>query len=478
MKMTHMWAKTSVGTPSVSTARVVAQIKTFGMWLVGFYLSLLLWFPAWGEVKIGGSPNIAPPRLAFFACLGIMILLLWVRPYRERLSRPEEPASLWIWRIVHFFFIWQLASVLVIKPELADSFTVLKSSLLPQWLAFWFGTSLVRSERGLKMVLLILAGAALLQVGLAVIEAFILKRHVFAGILKVTSSGGAFAVSASIRDGVYRAKGSFSHPLVLCHFLMSATCIVLAIAPFQAKRWQRWAMGLTAVILTGALALTRTRTGIVLGVGFFASICLIYYWLWSRRLRPIAQALARAQLIWVFAALAIGGVYVQDLLAGRTSEEIWSSYYRMEQFNRAIPAIFDSPFFGYGAGRGTEVLALGFKGFFGFAVDSMLLKFALDYGLIEAVAYVAFISIALWRLMPHRHEWALTPEIGLRLGFMMYFLCMLVMSNVHALQEQGEAQMIMIAASMAIPGRYTKRASTAAATGPVMAAAQARPAWG
>jgi hypothetical protein len=454
MDMTRSWARDTNSSVTSTAAPVVAQIRNIGFWAVAAYLFTLLWFPIWGELKFGGSPNLAPTKLTYYLCLGLWALLLLIKPYGEKLSRPDERSSRWVWYLVHFLFFWQLASVLFIRPELAESITALKS-MFPPWLAFCFATSMFRSEKAVKWTIRMIAVGGVIQIALALVEGLILKRHVFLTFLEVTSLGSAFATVETLRDGAYRVKGSFSHPLMLANFLISFGGILLSVGLFGAKGWRRWLLILLSAGMTGILLLTHTRTGLIIGGGFFAGIIILFYWLWSRRLDPLKSTLARAQLIWVGALAAVGAYFAQDLLVGRTSEEIWSSYYRWEQLARVIPAMMDEPLFGYGSGRGSLALATGAKNIFGYGIDNLPVLLAVDYGPIAPVAYVMAYALSMWRLMPRWNEWALTPEIGVRLGFVIYFMSMLVMINVCALRDMAEAQMVIFAVAMAIPGRYT-----------------------
>lgn len=458
MDMTRSWARTSVGIPSRSAAPVVAQIKNIGFWMVTTYLFFALWFPAWGEVKFGGSPNVAPPRLMFFGCLGIQILLLWIKPYGERVTRPTEPMALWVWRITNFYFLWELLSVLFFRPSLSESFTVLKSSLIPPWMAFWFACTMLRSPRGAYTVVKVMAVAGVIQLVLACIEGFWFKRNIFAGLLQVTNLGAAFAQVEQMRDGIYRTKGSFSHALVLANYLVATACTIAVVGMFDRRRWVNWGSFMLAGILTGATVLTNSRSGMAVGALTFGSVVILRYWLWSKTMPGLKGTLMRAQLIWIFGLAAIGGVLVKDLLSGRSQEEIWSSYYRLEQYYRAVPAIIDEPLFGYGANKGGESIAVGAKNALGFAIDNQYILLSLDFGLVTAIAFFLVFALSLWRLMPRRHEWQITPEIGLRLGFVALFGTMLIFANVHALADLLEMQMILVAVSLGIPGRYSAKA--------------------
>ena len=101
----------------------------------------------------------------------------------------------------------------------------LRNEVVPVWISFWLAVVLVRRPSQVDSLVNVLAWSAIVLLGVMGVEV-VLRRNVFDGLLQVENISTQLAFLEDLRDGFYRAKGTFQHPLVLAHFLVSLVCFL------------------------------------------------------------------------------------------------------------------------------------------------------------------------------------------------------------------------------------------------------------
>lgn len=456
-KGVRAWAREDVGQMPVGTREVMVQLQGLCMIALLAYTFFLVAFPNYGELKIGGSPNIAPSRLLRFMMLGLMMLIMLIKPHRLKLTRQDEPAALWVFRLSAAFWIWTLLMVLFNVDNFAYTFSELKNKVLPVWIGFWMTAAMIRQPRTAIWVVRLLGGATLLVLGVVALEV-VLKRNVFDGLLQVENISTALAFADQSRDGYYRAKGTFQHPLTLAHYLVSFGLLFTAKGIFDTrfKRGIIWTM-LGAVTLA-SVYFTHTRSGLALGGSMLLLLLGIRYALWLKTMRNrVVATLLGVQLLWLPVLMFIAWIVLFQLVEGRTSEEYFSTMARVQVLQNAVPAILGNPVFGYGVGLGAKEAGVEAAGISRFVIDNVWLLNALESGLPAAILLGACMSLAAWRLWPRWRDIRTGEDIGLRIGCSMVLLASLAMYNIYALTELFELLFVFIAATLCIPGRYANR---------------------
>lgn len=455
------WGDAGAGMAPAAPQAVMNQLLGWCFAMLCAMIFFLVAFPSYGELKIGGSPNMAPGRLLRVALLGLMTLIMLIKPFRQKLTRQEYAWSKATYYIVVAFWLWTVPLVLFNGLSFGYILSKFKNEILPVWLSFWLTVALVKREAQLRWIVRALALATvsvLITMGFEV--AF--KRNVFEGLLQVDNLSTGAAFLNDIRDGRYRAKGTFQHPLVLAHFLISFGLLFTSIGIFHPKPWKGglpwWLLGMSAL---GGVYFTNTRSGLSIGLLFLIILLTLRYLAWLKAMRSrLMSSILALQLLWL-PVLMIVGVYVaQELVQGRTMEERSSTSSRMIALDHGLRSIMDSPLIGYGIGMGDIKGGVSLGGGVGFSMDNLFLLQALDNGIPATLLLLAVFGVSAWRMLPHWSELRPSSDVGLRLGMTMLFVSTIAMYGVYALSDLFELFFVLVAALLCLPGRNAKRVAS------------------
>lgn len=454
-KHVQLWTRERTGQMSGATQVVLDQLLRLSFLVFCLFVFFLVAFPAYGELKIGGSPNLAPSRLLRLAMLGLMALVLMIKPFRHSLTRQEDKDARILFWLVAAFFLWVLPLVLFNAASLGYTLTKLKNELIPVWVTFWLTVALVRSRTQLNWLINVLALSTLVLLCVMGAEV-VLRRNVFDGLLQVENVSTQLAFLEDLRDGFYRAKGTFQHPLVLAHFLVSFGLLFLAKGLFHPHPTTigglRWS--LLGVICLGCVYFTNTRSGLAIGVVFGVLLLSLRYLVWLRGFaNQVKATMLRLQLMWL-PVLAAGGVYVlADLMAGRSEAERSSSSSRMLTIVNAFSNIGESPLIGFGVGLGDTKGGTSYAGGRMYTVDNLFLLQTLDNGIPAALLLLACFVYCAWRITPRWKDWCPSEDVGLRVGILFVMMTTSAMYFIYALPDLFELCFVLIGATLCLPGR-------------------------
>lgn len=445
------WPRTEIGRTRVAIAPVMIQLHRYGLWLTVALIFCLVALPSYAEIRPGGLPNISPARWLRFALIGLTIILFAIKPFHVSLTDFSGRETRRIWRMVAVFFSWYF--VLNIFLNFSNGFFIndIINNILPPWFAFAFAAMYIRREEDFTWLFRALALAAIVVVCVMPIE-FVLKRNVFEGFISSEGWNQVGLVDQS-RDGVYRVKGTFEHPLLCAQFLITVGVAFFAKGFFDRARGRMLWMLMGALTL-GSVVLTYTRSSMVLGAGLVGVLFVVKFMAWTSRFsNRLMATILRVQLMWLPFILMGAALWVFELMRGRTANESISSEARVSMLVRGIPAIFESPVWGHGSGEGAKIA--GFKGYFGtYFLDNIYLVYALDYGLIYCLLFIAILGLAIWRLCPTYEELrAPRSNTGFRAGMAMALASSATMLVVHASVGLHQFIFALIGASLCLPGR-------------------------
>lgn len=448
------WARTEVGHPRGAIAPVMAQLRRHGMWLTVALIFFMVALPSYAEIKPGGLPNISPARWLRFILIGLSLFLIFIKPFRSSLTEFGSAETHKLWRLVAVFFSWYLFLTLFLHFSTGFFINDIKNNILPPWFAFAFAAIYIRREEDFIWLFRALALAMLLVACVMPLE-FVLKRNVFEGFISSEGWNQVGLVDQS-RDGVYRVKATFEHPLTCAQFLITVGLAFVTKGLFDKARGSiLWL--LAGLVSLGSVVLTFTRSSMVIGAGLLGVILVVKFVTWTSKFRNrLSATVLRVQLMWLPFILIGVALWIMQLVRGRTAEESTSSEARISMITRGVPAIFESPIVGHGSGEGAKIA--GFKGYFGtYFMDNIYLAYALDYGLIYCLLFMGILGMAIWRLWPTYDELRMPkPQTGLRAGMAMALLASASMLVVHASPGLNEFIFGLIGASLCLPGRHFK----------------------
>lgn len=448
------WPRTEVGRTRVAVAPVMAQLQRYGLWLTIALIFCLVALPSYAEIRPGGLPNISPARWLRFALIGLTMVIFFIKPFNVSLTEFSGRETRRIWRMVAVFFSWYF--VLNIFLNFSNGFFIndIINNILPPWFAFALAAIYIRREADFAWLFRALALATAVVIAVMPIE-FVLKRNVFEGFISSEGWNQVGLVDQS-RDGVYRVKGTFEHPLLCAQFLITMGVAFFAKGFFDRARGRVLWM-LMGVFTLGSVVLTYTRSSMVLGAGVVGLLFVIKFMAWTSKFRNrLVSTILRVQLMWLPFILMGAALWVLELVRGRTANESISSEARVSMLVKGIPAIFESPVWGHGSGEGAKIA--GFKGYFGtYFLDNIYLVYALDYGLIYCLLFIAILGVSIWRLSPTYEELQVPrPDTGFRAGMAMALMASATMLIVHASVGLHQFIFALIGASLCLPGRQFK----------------------
>jgi hypothetical protein len=233
----------------------------------------------------------------------------------------------------------------------------------------YFVTRVLLSERGQALKFISLFCSLVAIVGLLAVLDTLSQRFVLHWLATAltgyrTYSGADMSLGAAdnYREGFFRAKGPFEHPIILG--MMS--CIGLIIASYVRIRFQKLSI---AGCIVGAIAAVSTAPMQSLIIGF----SLLTY----------NRILSGVPLKWLFligvCATGIGAVWISGhsilhFLFNNLIFDPASGFYRLMTWYQVIAAVHQSPWFGLGFGPFPEYLDINHS------IDALWLMLALNYG--------------------------------------------------------------------------------------------------
>lgn len=343
-------------------------------------LMLPLW-PVYLHVKPGPLPILTPPRLVLYVISALWVYDMTVSRLRRGQLTLAFKRSAPITAPVALLFLLGLLSLPLAQGK-AIAFPEFFRQVTIWFVPFLAFATYVRRARELKTIAALLALAAGVS-GAGAIAEYVSGKLLANLLSPFIGDGGEWlrvAQAEKIRDGVFRAQFTHTHPLSLGEFLAFGAPLAFSLA-FAARNVARkflWAVCL-ALIVGGALA-TASR-GAVLAIllalsiagGIFALRFLKTAAAW--RFKP-AFGLICALAVIASPAIGVGAYRVISGEPGESTAR--SSQGRIDQMEQAWPKILKRPSNGYGSGRAARVL-----GFYGttLTIDNYYLTLALDLGL-------------------------------------------------------------------------------------------------
>lgn len=380
-------AAIAIKAPSLRAApkQIVMPLLYAGVFL------LPLW-PVYLNLKLGPAPILTPPRLILYAVTAFWIYDMTVSALRRGQLRQALTRG---WLIAApIGFLWALS---LVSTPLAEGKSVAAAEFFRQttvwWIPFLVAATYVRRAREFRrcVVLAAIAAGALGAIALCEVATGKLLANLLSPFIRDDQTWLQAAQALKIRDGVFRAQATHTHPLSLGQFLAMLAPVALALCVSARSNSRRvlWAICLLLVV-GGALAANSRGAFLGLAVSLFAAAAIFAFRFLKRasswRFRP-AAGLVMAIALVLSPVMAVGA---GAMIAGKGGESAArSSQSRADQIEQAIPKIMKRPLTGYGPGRAARVL-----GYWGttLTVDNYYLTTALDLGVLGPLGVLAGIG--------------------------------------------------------------------------------------
>ena len=388
--------------------------------------SIFLW-PGYGELKVSGLPNVAPPRL-------IKTLLFFLLAYRflnmgiELRRIGERISQHWVlFGILFFYHLLLILSFSLDQSSLVLIYGYIKEEVFTNLLLMFAVIYVVRDEEDITSIVKALVLASIGVALITAIESFV-KVNLFKSI--VSNINTSLAFGDKTRDLRYRANGTFSHPLVLAQY--AAVMLPLAWWLFSRSFGKNivWLVALIGLVTCSILSVTRS--GLVLLIVTAMAIALVSATRWWYKCKNgVLKMLLLTQAIgWGFFAIFGVGSWLTRLIEGTTREESSSSFYRLEVLRSAIPKILSSPLIGYGPTHAMEGVGVGRMGNI---IDNYFLLVGLESGIFAGMFLLALFVVAsktAWHTFPLKQGVSIHHMLAISSAIFCLFLLF-----VHALPE-------------------------------------------
>lgn len=355
-------------------------------------LLLPLW-PIYLHVKLGPLPILTPPRLVLYALTAVYLYDMAFSPLRrgQFLFAARRSGG-----VVAFFMGLFVLGLISLPLAEGRSFSIpefFRQSII--WLLpFCAVATYLRRQRELERVVLFFTIGALVNalIALAEVGSGTLLATLLSPFIPDNAEWLQIVQAAKVRDGIFRAQATHTHPLSLGEFLamMTPFAFVYLVRARTIAARLFWASALI-VIPAGAFATNSRAAMLVAALALGAVVVLLVRRALRRaaatRWRPLA-GLASVLLLLASPALAVGVYGVVSGKGGVSAAN--SSQARVDQIEQAWPKIMKRPVLGHGAGRAARIL-----GYWGRAltIDNYYLTLALDYGLPGPIVFGGLILL-------------------------------------------------------------------------------------
>lgn len=363
-----------VTAPALTGALILAVTAGLTYPLIGGGLAswLSVWLLAISAAEVALSDSVRLTVTGLLALLGATGLIVTT----SKLDRAAKLPSLFSAVVLGW---WMLQSLNSNVPSLNVAAAGMRKSVF-LFVGLWLGMFLayrVGPDRVARWFAYLLTGSICVALAL----------HNFAPAVEQGFARDADVATATYA-GVYRLAGTFAGPF---HAGLAASALlVVSIGGFLARRGSALSSGLLSII--GGIALLQTEVRSAFLGGLAAATYLIV-------MNPTHTAKRRLRSIVTFMIFILGCV-----LAYRTSPSVASLanstndarfQQRFFSYREGIRLVREEPWFGYGSGSAGDTMAYDFAGSVHLTSHNMMLKYAIEGGMIGLTLVICLLA-SLW----------------------------------------------------------------------------------
>ncbi len=380
-----------IGIVAVAPAAKAAPRKlVFSMLLVAAF-ALAVW-PVYLFVKLGPLPILTPPRLVLYMVSALWAYDMTFSPWRRAQFVVSVRKSRAVTICVFVFFALGLFSLPFAEGRSMAIPEFIRQLLI--WLVPYCAVlTYCRRQRDFVLLMKVFIAGAFAVALIAIGE--VLTRHLLAGALSPYIADDAEwlrnAQAQKIRDGVFRAQATHTHPLSLGEHLALSSPFALAfiVSARNIRARLFWSGALVAIAL--AAFATNSRGAMLVMVLSCGAMASMLAWRFLKRAsasrwRPMAGLICLACI----AVSPVAAIAMTGIISGKGGASAANSTQsRVDQVEQAWPKILKRPVGGHGTGRATRVL-----GYWGLTltIDNYYLTLALDYGFPGPLTFLAMIG--------------------------------------------------------------------------------------
>lgn len=367
-------------------------------WLMLLVLLLACW-PSYMFLKFGGMPSIDGRKLMMGFSIIAMVYLVTNCRQLLYFGYADEGIALRVGLFLLLaFVIWRLASCFVSGYPLVSLVQVIWD-IVNYYFLFILGILIFRDKLLRQRFMMTFMLVAIMIFLYAVIEWKIGKNLLleFAPRNADFAEFNAMLNLARVRDGVFRAQGTFEHPLVLAEFSAMVASFGLATVLWKGAGAERYVGFITLLLAPVAGWMSGSRIAfIAMGAGLF--VVGLLWLVHARKQQSVEKRVAR-KLFFVTAVVTAVLVAVPTMMLvakGKSHSENTSTQARVVMLERGIPSITTNPILGAGPGSAASIAGImGGSGIL--TLDNHLLAIAIESGVMSLLLFLAVLIYPLWR---------------------------------------------------------------------------------
>lgn len=413
-------------------------------------LILCATWPRYAAFFLPGLPLINPQRIANVVLLATLMLALFSSDYISGLIRNSLMQHRAFWAAFFVYILARIASVFFSSEPFTSGYR-LTQELFVHVIFVAVGLHFGVTEKNRRILAFALVACTVIATAAAWAE-FSLGRNIFSYFITPQNDYMAWALSDQFRDGRFRAKGTFDHPLTMAEFISISAAIGSALLFASKSALSKYillplflASAVSAALLSGSrsgygamalvIALLVVLPPVVSTVRGYMTLGRAAFW-------SIAS-------IFLGAMLVVGLVTVFEYTLGKHAYSD-SDAMRAQMFERTIGLLKESPLWGHGVGLAPEKIGVLTERTRVYTVDSFFMSIAVESGLpallslLFMLVYTALEGIRK-SVHPGEQDWALW------IGFAVAILVCLMFKSILSLLDNNHLLFLLLGVLTAAP---------------------------
>jgi len=372
--------------------------QTLKLWLAILLATMALW-PTYFIIKVGGLPSLEARRVVAGLTILAMIYFVISRESIRLQMKGLFSGHLGIGTLlISGYALFRIISCFASISPIASLMLVFWEVLF-YYSMFFVGAILFHQQSLQDWVIKVMLILALFISFYSGIE-WVIKKNILMHIVPVADELAMFqkALALSrVRDGFFRAQGTFEHPLLLAEFAAMAVCFGLSTFLWKKKNTSFRLLGvLTFVAALMTAILTGSRSPLI-SISVATSFIIVLWFFANDKAREKSKVgLRKILALTIFSAVMLFAIPVFTILIkGGSRLEETSTSVRIFMLEQGWQSIKSNPLLGIGPGTSGSVAGI-LSGSGVSTLDNYFLAIAIESGLPALILLLLTLLFPVW----------------------------------------------------------------------------------
>lgn len=365
--------------------------KVLHITALGTILLCAVW-PRYAAFFLPGLPLINPQRIANTVLVTTIFLSIFTsRQFREKIYSSYNEHRTFFYFLAAYL-LTRVLSVLFSDEPSASAYRFIQEVIV-HTVFILAGIHFAEDERKLHSLIKILVFGSIIAASASLAE-YALQRNLFSYFITPQNDYMAWALSDQFRDGKFRAKGTFDHPLTLAEYSSLAVGLGVLFL-YNSKSATNKYLAAPALVGTGVLTVLASGSrsgyvamGLVIGLVFtLPALATIA----RKELTLQRAAFWSIAIIFLGAFLALTAITIFDYSLGKHAYND-SDAMRAQMFERTIQLAKESPLWGHGIGLAPETIGVMTQRTRVYTVDSFFMTVSVESGLVALLSLFGMLT--------------------------------------------------------------------------------------